>query len=71
MNPDSQCVNFVFWVTRKFIFKHEIKKKMDSAVKELEREVTYIQLLKDMENAAFPLFWKVTVIDAGPSGGAF
>jgi hypothetical protein len=29
---------------------------MDSAVKELEREVTYIQLLKDMENAAFPLF---------------
>jgi hypothetical protein len=36
---------------------------VDSAVKEYKSEVIYIQWLKNMENAAVPLFWNVTVID--------
>jgi hypothetical protein len=47
--------DFTFtFLTPKFIFKHE--KLVDSAVKEYKSEVIYIQWLKNMENAAVPLF---------------
>jgi hypothetical protein len=59
-------INIGFWVKCSFILKHDIKNSflVNSTVKKLKRKVIYIQCLKDMENAAVPLFWKTTEIDS-------